>query len=671
MKVLYQTTPIFYVNDVPHAGHAYCTVACDALARARRLQGHRVFFLTGTDEHGQNIERVARERGVPEQDYCDQIAGHFRALWTRLDISYDGFIRTTDALHKRGVLALWERLRAATGPDGQPVIYRGRYAGLYCPRCEAFKDEAELRQPGDICPDHERACEFTEEENFFFRLSAYQGWLEGAIRSGALTIEPEGRRNEVLSVLRQGLQDFSVSRARVRWGIPVPEEPGHVFYVWMDALANYITALGFGDGDPKYREFWEQADERMHLIGKEIIRFHCLYWPAMLQAAGLPVPQRIFAHDHITKGGRRLSKSTGNVISPDALVDRLGVDAFRYFFLREGSFGQDWDFTDAAFVGRFNSDLANDFGNLVSRALTMVQRYCGGVVPERPTSAGSGSGREAVFQLEAERCWGEVFARYEALDFAGALALLWSYIAELNQRIVVTAPWELAKDPARKRELDDFLYRLLEAVRLIALMASPVIPRASGRVFGMLGLEQTEATPADLAWGRLVPGSRLGTVEPLFPRVEKDGAPREKREKVSDKPALPVAAPPVPPAATPATPAAVVAPATAAELLDIADFARVDLRAAVVTAAERIAGSKRLLKLQVDLGTETRQIVSGIAEAYAPEALVGKTVALVCNLKPAKLMGVESNGMVLAASLDGKAVLCVFDGPVAPGTKIK
>ncbi len=334
----YETTPIYYVNDVPHPGHAYCTLATDTLARARRLQGHDVFLLTGTDEHGQNIERIARERGLGPKEHCDQIAAVFRALWERLEIRYDRFIRTTDELHKRGVLKLWSLLVNAQGPDGRPVVYRGKYAGWYCPRCEGFKDESELKQPGNLCPDHDRACEWTEEENFFFRLSAYEGWLKEKIEAAPqdperLLIEPEARRNEVLAVIRQGLQDFSISRARVTWGIRVPEQPDHVFYVWMDALANYVTALDYADEGELYKRYWrgDAADplERMHFIGKEIIRFHCLYWPAMLRAAGLNTPTRVFAHGHLTKNGKKLSKSTGNVIDPGALLDWLGVDAFR------------------------------------------------------------------------------------------------------------------------------------------------------------------------------------------------------------------------------------------------------------------------------------------------------------------------------------------------------
>jgi len=659
VKTCYHTTPIYYVNDVPHVGHAYSTVALDALTRARRLLGQRVFFLTGTDEHGQNIERIAREKGVSPQEHTDRIAAAFRDLWARLDVAYDGFIRTTDERHKRGVLRLWSRLREATTPDGNSAVYRGKYAGWYCPRCEAFKTEDELRQPGNVCPDHERPCEWTEEENFFFRLSAFQRWLDDAIRSNEIRIEPEGRRNEVLAVIRQGLQDFSISRARVKWGIPVPEEPGHVFYVWMDALANYITALGYAERSADYRTFWEEADERLHLVGKEIIRFHCLYWPAMLKAAGEPVPTRVFAHGHLTRGGRKLSKTTGNVIDPQELAARFGPDAFRYFFLREGSFAQDWDFTDEAYTKRYNSDLANDLGNLVSRALTMVQRYCGGKVPPR------GAHEPALDP-------GAVIDRFEALDFGGALGAIWEGVSRLNQRIVTNSPWELAKDPAQRERLDALLYDLLEGVRQIAALVSPVMPRAAARVYAMLGLEG-EPGPQDLEWGRLEPGRPLGRIEPLFPRVEtrnKEAAVSEEKPSPSlvDKPTPSPVDKPTPPPSEETTQAV---PEPASDRIDISEFARVELRAAKVTAAERVQGSKKLVKLQVDLGTESRQVVAGIAEAYAPEALVGKTVIVVANLKPAKLMGQESNGMVLAGSIDGRPVLCTFDAEIPPGTKVK
>jgi methionyl-tRNA synthetase len=658
------TTPIYYVNDVPHVGHAYTTIAADTLARALRLAGHEVFLLTGTDEHGQNIERIARERGISEQQHCDEIVLVWQRLWERLGISHDRFVRTTDEDHIRGVLALWDRLVRARTPDGREALYRGTYAGWYCPRCEGFKEEDELKQPGQLCAIHERPCEWTEEENFFFRLSAYQNWLRDLIGSDRLEIRPVTRKNEVLGIVQQGLKDFSASRARVKWGIQVPQQPDHVMYVWVDALANYVTALGYADDAPNYRKFWGTAEDganrvRRHIIGKDIIRFHCLYWPALLYAAGLPVPTHVFGQGWMTKDGRKLSKTTGNVIVPDELIDRLGADAVRYFLLREAPYGQDWDFTDQAFVGRYNSDLADDLGNLVSRALTMVHRYCEGRVPPRPGPRASGVvdsiGWEEALELRPAQLVDPVKSRYEALDFAGALTELWKWVSWLNQRIVQFSPWERAKDPSQKPALDAFLYQLLEAIRLLTTLASPVMPVAARRVFGMLGLRR-EPGPEDLEWGVLVSGTALGPVEPLFPRVEKPGvsAAMLKETTVSEE----AKSPPAP-------------GAPAGEKIDIADFAKVELRVAQITAAEKVAGSKKLIKLQVDLGDENRQVVAGIAETYTAESLVGKKVALVANLKPAKLMGVESNGMVLAASVEGKAVLCTFDADVRPGTKIK
>jgi methionyl-tRNA synthetase len=676
------TTPIYYVNDIPHVGHAYTTIAADALTRARRLAGQEVFFLTGTDEHGQNIERIARERGVSEQQHCDLISAKFRALWELYGVRYDRFIRTTEDVHRRGVLKLWARLRSAKTPDGRDAVYKGTYSGWYCPRCESFKDEDELRQPGNVCPDHERPCEWTEEENLFFRLSAYEAWLKQTIEQDRLRIRPESRKNEVLGVVRQGLKDFSVSRARVKWGIPLPEQPDHVLYVWIDALSNYITALGYADDGPDYRKFWvgdeSRPAERLHLIGKDIIRFHCLYWPAVLHAAGIPIPTREFAQGFITRDGRKLSKTTGNVIDPIALASRLGPDAARYFLLREAPYGSDWDFTDSSFVSRYNADLANDLGNLVSRALTMAVRYCDGKVPalwQAPARAAAPATAVDFTETFATSAFSRadglvarVLTLYEELDFAGVLTELWSWVSQLNQAIVKVEPWSLAKDPARRAELDAFLYRLLEAVRLVAVLVSPVMPLAAQRIHAMLGLGEREPGSEDLAWGRLEPGAALGTIAPLFPRVEKTN--EKKETAVPDQPPPP-GPKPEPAAPGAAAPAPTGAPGAPADRIDIAEFAKVELRAAKIVSAEKIVGSKKLVKLQVDLGTETRQVVAGIAESYEAETLVGRTVVLVANLKAAKLMGTESNGMVLAGVASGKAVLCTFDSEVAPGTKVK
>ena len=670
-RTLFHTTPIYYVNDVPHAGHAYCTIASDALARARRLHGDEVFFLTGTDEHGQNIEQIAREKGIPEQEYCNQISGVFKALWASLDIQYDGYIRTTDEIHRRGVLKLWEKLRVAKTPDGRDAVYRGKYAGWYCPRCEAFKTDDEMKQPGNICPDHERPCEWTEEENFFFRLSAYQAVLEDLIRSDKMKIAPESRKNEVLAVVKQGLQDFSISRARVKWGIPIPDDPSHVFYVWVDALSNYITALGYADDAPEFQKFWGKDAERMHIIGKEIIRFHCLYWPGLLIAAGLNPPSRVFAHGWMTKDGKKLSKSTGNIIDTKVLADQYGVDAVRYYFLRETSFGQDWDFSESGLAQRYNSDLANDFGNLVSRSLTMISKYCDGRIPAKVEE-----GPELRVNADS------VFAAYEALNISLALTEIWGYISDANQWIVQTAPWNVAKDPARAAELNAFLYRLAERVRVLALLASPVIPSSAAKVLDMLGIPKDSRARTSAAWGLLAPGQSLGPITPLFPRIELKKAP------VNDETSSPAAVgsviarpnslgdgpkQPPPPTTPPAEPPAAAAPLPPAEpeLVGIEAFGALDLRVAKVTAAEKIKGSKKLLKLQLDVGGVPRQIVSGIAEAYEPEQLVGRTIIVIANLKPAKLMGVESHGMLLAATVDGKAVLAGFEKDVPSGTRVK
>jgi methionyl-tRNA synthetase len=521
MGKFFVTTPIYYVNDVPHIGHAYTTIAADVLARYRRLMGDDVFFLTGTDEHGQNIERIAREKGISEKEYCDLIVAQFRQLWQMLDISNDYFVRTTDERH---VLAVQKFARDLLASGD---VYRGKYQGWYCPRCEAFYQPEELlpssggdEQRANVCPVHKRPCEWTEEENYFFALKRYQDKLYHLIAETDFA-RPEIRRNELLGVLREGLQDFSISRERVRWGVPLPDDPQQVLYVWVDALLNYITAVGYGDDQQTFQRYWP-AD--VQLMAKEIIRFHCLYWPAMLMAVGLPVPHLVFAHGWLTKDGQKLSKTTGNIIDPFDLVRRFGSDAVRYFFLREGAFGADWDYTEGAFVRRYNADLANDLGNLLNRTVQMVVRYFSGMVP---APAGE---QEAVDRriLDLARGLGAAIeSALERVALHEVLTLTGTLVEEANKYVQLTAPWELAK--ARKagdiragERLATVLYNLVDALRLLGYCLEPVMPRKAPELLAQLGLEPA-ARPT---WSQ---GTRIGlypagtTVKPgvvLFPRYE-------------------------------------------------------------------------------------------------------------------------------------------------------
>ncbi len=508
----YVTTPIYYVNDVPHIGHAYATMAADTMARYHRLMGDDVFFLTGTDEHGQNIERIAAAKGITPQEYCDGIVGQFKELWRLLDISNDYFVRTTDPRHVAAVQKFAEALLKSGD------VYRGKYTGWYCPRCEAFYKPEELEQDSQ-CPVHHRECEWTEEENHFFALSKYQDRLYELI-AGTDFIEPETRRNEILGVLRQGLQDFSISREHVAWGIPIPGFPGQVLYVWVDALLNYITAIGYGDDPETFARYWP-AD--WHLIGKEIIRFHTLYWPAMLMAVGLPVPKQVFAHGWLTKDGQKISKSTGNVVDPFELVQRFGADAMRYFFLREGTFGADWDYTDDGFIRRYNADLANNLGNLLNRTVQMVVRYFDGVVPATNGDL-TEHDRQLIAMGNGLRSRVEEALKHFALQ--DALVAIFAFVEEANRYIQVAAPWELFKarkagDEAAAARLATTLYVLMDGLRLIGHYLTPVVPNKARLLRQQLGLD---GAPADWAtetqMGRYPAGTRVQPAEVLFPRIE-------------------------------------------------------------------------------------------------------------------------------------------------------
>jgi len=513
MAKFYVTTPIYYVNDVPHIGHAYTTIAADVLARYHRLFGDDVFFLTGTDEHGQNIERIAEEHGVSPQEYCDGIVAKFKELWQLLDVSNDYFIRTTDARHIQAV----QKFASALLASGD--VYRGRYAGWYCRRCEAFYQPDELL-PGELCPVHNRPVEWTEEDNYFFALSKYQRKLEHLIGETDFAL-PETRRNELMGVLKQGLQDFSISRERVRWGVPLPAEPDQVLYVWVDALLNYITAIGYGDDQETFNHYWPAE---LQLMAKEIIRFHCLYWPAMLMSVGLPVPKRVFAHGWLTKDGQKLSKTTGNIIDPFELVGRFGSDAVRYFFLREGAFGADWDYTDLAFVRRYNADLANDFGNLLNRTTQMVLRYFDGQVPA-PSAEEQAADRP--LKEAADALGQRVAEAVERLALQDLLIETWAVVEQANKYVQENAPWELAKarragsEEAGKR-LATVLYNLVDVLRLLANCVSAVMPNKAARLLSQLGLD----LDADVGWASLTStgtypvGTRVCPGEVLFPRYD-------------------------------------------------------------------------------------------------------------------------------------------------------
>jgi methionyl-tRNA synthetase len=671
MDRFYITTPIYYINAEPHLGHAYTTMVADAIARSRRLMGADVFFLTGTDEHGQKVERAAQKAGLDPHTFADSIAGKYRELFKSLNISNDDFIRTTEPRHIEASQAIWRRVR------DRGYLYKAPYEGWYCTVDELFVPEAQLVD--GRCPTCGNAVERLSEESYFFKLSAFQEPLLELYRTHPEFLTPEVRRNEMIAFVSAGLRDLSVSRTSFKWGIPVPDDPGHVMYVWFDALTNYLTAAGFPNNEERFRRYWP-AD--VHLMGKEIVRQHTVYWPAFLMAADLALPKRVIGHGWWLMNEAKMSKSLGNVVHPQGYVDRFGVDALRYFVMREMVVGQDANFTDDVFLTRYNSDLANDLGNVVSRVTTMIQRYCNGQVP------GPGSLEPADTAL-IERS-GAVISSVrrcaEAFDFSAALRDIWFLISDLNKYIVTREPWALAKSPETRPLLEATLGNAADVLRVVAALIEPVMPATTLRMREMLGAGSEDWV--GLTAGTLAPGTRLGMIGPLFPRMEHSvdelrqmagntplaGSPAKETTLTNEQ--QPPAAP-VPAASTPAAPAAPPAPAPTTawpmeQRISIDEFMKIDLRVAKVTAAERVPNSKKLVKLSIDLGTEQRTLVAGIAEAYEADALVGRHVAIVANLKPAKLMGIESNVMVLAASPDGgKPMLVSFDEPPAPGTRVR
>ncbi len=673
-RKFYITTPIYYVNAHPHIGHAYTTLACDTIARRQRLLGAETFFLTGTDEHGQKIERAAQAAGKTPQQYADEVSAEFRHLWKRMGISNDDFIRTTEDRHKKRVQALFRQIR------DNGYIYKGTYTGQYCVSDELYVDGA---QPGDPCPTCGRITETVHEENYFFKLSAFQDKLL-ALYANPEFISPEARRNEVISFVRSGLRDLSISRSTFSWGIPVPDDPKHVIYVWLDALANYITAIGYGSShagaQEAFRKFWP-ADVQM--IGKEIVRFHCVYWPAFLMAAGLPMPKAIVAHGWLLFEESKMSKSRGNIVRTETILDVLGADALRYFLLREVVFGQDGSFSFDALVQRYNSDLANGLGNLASRSLTMINRYFKGEMPYPSHGAQKLAADDAIAEAsrKAIRDFGTLFDQFQ---FSRALESVWSLIAAVDKYIVENEPWALGEkqDGDSRSRLATVLYTAAEALRIATALAHPVMPDATAKIWAQMGLGDIKKLPlGELTWGQLPAGTKLGEVQPVFPRADKSAIERmqkmEEEHKVAPAPEAapaaatqPTSAPATSTAATPSD-AAATAPATTGKI-SIDDFAKIELRVGVVKVAERVPKADKLLRLEVDIGTEVRQVLAGIAEAYAPEALIGRKVVIVANLAPRKMRGLESNGMIVAASLeDGKPVLAGFLEDVPVGARLK
>ena len=634
MSAFYVTTPIYYVNGEPHAGHAYTTIVADTLARYHRLKGDEVFFLTGVDEHGANIHKAAENEGISPQAYCDKMAPTFTKLWTRLNISNDIFLRTTSNLHKQGV----KKFFAALYDSGD--IYKAPYEGYYCRPCERFIPEKELTDE-KICPIHQVPLEWMEEENYFFKFSKYQDRLLKHIHENPQFIYPESRRNELLSVLGSGLEDISISRSSVSWGIPLPFDPEHVIYVWIEALTNYMTALDYETEGERYRTFWP-AD--VHMMAKEITRFHALLWPAMLMAVNLPLPRQIVAHGWLTKDGEALSKTRGIFIDMDSDIETYGVDAFRYFLLREFSFGNDGDYRPARLHARYNADLANDLGNLLNRVLGLVNKNFEGI--PAPTTPGEFDGD---IRTMAQTTIDQLDGHIAAFAFDSALETIWEFVRRINRYVQQTQVWTLAK-PETKPRMGTILYNSLEALRLISVLISPFIPDTAKKIQTQIGLAEFD-TVAE--WGCLPTGLTVSRGKPIFPRVDTKKFPKQKQ----------------------AQPKVTAAPKQKAEqkasnLVSFADFQKLDLRVARVLSAEPIQGADRLLKLQVDLGTEKRQLVAGIAEHYTPDALIGKQVIVVANLEPATIRNVESSGMILAASGES-VVLATPELDVPLGTQVR
>ena len=663
MKTFYVTTPLYYINAQPHLGHTYTTLVADCLSRYKRMQGYNVCFLTGTDEHGQNIERAADSQGVSPKFLADQNTEAYRKLWSKFDITYDSFIRTTDDHHYVAAAEVFKRA------FDNGFIYKGEYSGWYCIPCNLFAPEAEVAPNCEVCA---RPTERVVEESYFFRLSDFQDRLLDFYQKKPDFINPSFRRNEVINFVSSGLKDLSVSRTSVRWGIPVPLSGNHVIYVWFDALVGYLSGIGFGDPkrQEEFRTFWPA---QVHIVGKDIIRFHSVYWPHFLLAAGLEIPSQVYAHGWWLQDETKMSKSRGNVIDPIQLLDHFGGDAIRYFLLREIPFGADGNFSYDSLIQRVNSDLANDFGNLVSRTLKLVSKSFGNTFPEFTGLVFDAKQKELQNQV------GLTIKFYEEhmnkLAFSKALEVIWELLARVNKYITDSTPWKMIDHESQRSHLATILLTSAEIIRIVTVLLSPILPISCAKVWSQLGIqEELSSQQLDkLGWSKIVGGCTLGKIEPAFPRLDKKSiikklgdsiGEKDDKKKISSDQAVEISTDSSPVKGSDFSQSSRIA---------IEDFTKIDLRVGEVVSAEKVKGTDRLLKLLVDLGTENRQIIAGIAQSYREEDLIGKKVVVVFNLQSRKMRDLESNGMLLAASIgeEGNPVLATFLEEVPNGARLK